>query len=242
MTLADELAAQRAAWETRPLLRKIYRDWFRLIETRLAGVPGPTIELGSGIGTLAEVVPRVERTDVEPTPWSERVVDAEALPYEDATVANLVLVDVFHHLPRPGRFLDEARRALAPGGRVVMLEPYCSPLSALGYRLHHERLELDASGFAEDPVTARSPMEANLAQTTLAFFRQTGELRRRWPELELAERRLLSLFLYPLSGGFSRRQLVPDRLYGPLAALERLLSPLAPLAAWRCLIVLARRP
>jgi SAM-dependent methyltransferase len=148
------------------------------------------------------------------------------------------MLDVYHHLRRPAAFLDEARRALAPGGRVVMLEPYCSPLSSLAYRLHHERLELDADGFAESDST--DPLDANLAQTTLAFYRQRDEYRRRWPELPLVEERLLSLLVYPLSGGFTRRPLLPAGLYRPLSALERVLSPLLPLAAFRCLVVLER--
>ena len=241
MSLAESLREHERAWNERPLLRRIYREWFELIASRLAQGPGPTIELGSGIGRLREAVPELVTTDVEPTPWADRVVDAAELPYGDGELSNIVMVDVFHHLPRPASFLDEARRTLAPGGRVVMLEPYCSPLSSLAYRLlHHEQLDLDGDAFAgwasEDPLA-----DANIAQPTLAFFRQLDELRRRWPELPVAERRLSTLFLYPLSGGFSKRRLVPTAAYRPLAALERALSPLLPLAAFRCLVVLERR-
>ena len=73
----------------------------------------------------------VVTTDVEPTPWADHVVDAERLPYGDGSLANLVLIDVFHHLADPAGFLDEASRTLAPGGRVVILDPYCSPVSTL---------------------------------------------------------------------------------------------------------------
>ena len=123
--LGRALEEHEAAWRQRPLLRRVYREWFELIGSRLATLPGPTVELGAGIGRLREVVPGVVPTDVEPTRWAEEVVDATRLPYADASVANLVLVDVFHHLPRPADFLDEARRALRSGGRVVLLEPYC---------------------------------------------------------------------------------------------------------------------
>lgn len=239
MSLTQTLREHERAWEARPLLRSIYRDWFELLASRLSRVPGPTIELGSGIGQLRDAVPDLVTTDVEATPWADRVVDAEALPYGDSELANIVMLDVYHHLPRPAAFLDEARRALAPGGRVVMLEPYCSPLSSLAYRLHHERLELDTDGFAESDST--DPLDANLAQTTLAFYRQRDEYDRRWPELPLVEERLLSLLVYPLSGGFTRRQLLPAAAYRPLSAAERVLSPLLPLAAFRCLVVLERR-
>ena len=179
MSLVDSLLEHERAWNQRPLLRRIYREWFALLTSRLSDVDGATIELGSGIGQLRAFVPELVTTDVEATPWAERVVDAEALPYEDGALANIVMLDVFHHLPRPAVFLDEATRALAIGGRVVMLEPYVSPLSAVAYRLHHERLELDADGFAESD--SPDPLDANLAQTTLAFFRQRGEYERRWP-------------------------------------------------------------
>ena len=45
-------------------LRRIYREWFALLASRLARVPGATVELGSGIGQLREFVPNLETTDV----------------------------------------------------------------------------------------------------------------------------------------------------------------------------------
>lgn len=239
MSLADELREHERAWNERPLLRRIYREWFDLLASRLARVEGTTLELGSGIGRLHEHVPGLVTSDVEPTPWADLVVDAAALPFGDGELANVVLLDVYHHLPRPAAFLDEARRTLAPGGRVVMLEPHVTPLSRLAYRLHHERLELDGDGFAESDST--DPLDANLAQTTLAFHRQRDEYARRWPELPLVEERPLSLLVYPLSGGFTRRPLLPAPLFRPLDALERALTPsLGRVAAFRCLLVLER--
>jgi SAM-dependent methyltransferase len=242
VSLAAELAHQREAWERKPFLRRLYAEWFELIRERLAAVPGPTVELGSGIGSFKEHVPDAVTTDVEPTPWAESVVDAESQPYEDGSVANLVLVDVFHHLPRPARFLDEARRVLAPGGRAVILDPYCSPLSNVAYRrFHHERADMSVQPFGEDPAVASAPLESNQARATLVFFRADEEYARRWPDLPIVDRRRLELLAYPLSGGFSKPQLVPDRLYGPVRTLERLLRPALPLAAFRCLVVLERR-
>jgi SAM-dependent methyltransferase len=237
--LVETLRDHERAWNERPLLRRIYRDWFALMASRLSDVPGPTVELGSGIGQLRAFVPNLVTSDVEQTPWADLVVDAESLPYADGELANVVMLDVFHHLPKPAAFLDEATRALGPGGRVVMVEPYVSPVSGLAYRLHHERLELDADGFAE--TESSDPLDANLAQTTLAFFRQRGDYDRRWPELPLVEEAFFSFALYPLSGGFTRRTLLPAAAYRPLSAAERAVAPLlGRLAAFRCLIVLER--
>lgn len=239
MELVETLRDHERAWNERPLLRRIYRDWFALMASRLSDVPGPAVELGAGLARFREVVPDVVETDVEETPWSDLVVDAESLPYADGELANIVMLDVFHHLPKPAAFLEEATRALAPGGRVVMVEPYVSPVSGVAYRLHHERLELDADGFAETDAT--DPLDANLAQSTLAFFRQRDEYARRWPALPVVEEAFFSFALYPLSGGFTRRPFLPAAAYRPLSAAERAVAPLlGRLAAFRCLIVLER--
>jgi SAM-dependent methyltransferase len=49
-----------------------------------------------------------------------RVGDAYALPVEDGKAAGYRADKVIHALADPGRALDEARRVLAPGGRVVL--------------------------------------------------------------------------------------------------------------------------
>ena len=240
--LVEQLRVQEEAWRSRPLVRRLYADWYRLVSERLASVPGATIELGSGISRFKEHFAEAIATDVEPTPWAADVVDAERLPFEAGSTANLVMIDVLHHLASPGRFLDEATRVLAPGGRVVILDPYCSPVSYWAYRrFHHERTDLRAAPFADDPAAGASPMEANQARATLVFFRHLAEFERRWPALGVVERRRLALLLYPLSGGFTRPELLPGALVPPVAALERLLAPLAPLLAFRCLVVLERR-
>jgi SAM-dependent methyltransferase len=242
VTLRETLDSQVEAWDERPLVRRLYGEWFEEIGRRLAQVPGETVELGAGIGKLKERFPFVVATDIEDTPWADRVVDAERLPYEDGSLANLVLVDVFHHLAHPAGFLDEARRTLAPGGRVVVLDPYCSPASTPAYRLfHEERTDLSAPAFEPEESIAADPLASNQARTTLVFFRHADEYARSWPDLPIVERRRLALVLYPLSGGFSGRRLVPDAAYRPLRAVERLLAPLAPLLAFRCLVVLERR-
>ena len=242
MDLGVALAEQERAWNERPLVRRQYGEWYRLIVEALAEVGRPTIELGSGIGKLREHKPDVVTTDIEPTPWADRVVDAEALPYSDGEVGNLVLLDVFHHLADPARFLDEACRVLAPGGRVVIVDPYCSPVSAPIYkRFHHERTDLDAPAFERDERTDAAPLESNQARATLIFYGGRDQYLARWPELPVVESRRFAFVLYPLTGGFTRPPLLPRALYAPLKTVERSLQPLSRLLAFRCLVVLERR-
>jgi SAM-dependent methyltransferase len=239
--LTRELDVQRRAWDERPLVRALYRDWYARMAALLADGDGPTVEIGAGIGTLKEVIPDVIATDVQATPWTDRVVDAQELPYANGELDNLVGVDVLHHLPRPLRFLQEARRTLRPGGRLVLLEPYGSAASTLSYRfLHHEDWDPRADPFADVAHSSDRPLDANGALPTLLFFRRADELRRRLPELEIVHRERLAVLAYPLSGGFTRRPLVPERATRRLLALERRLAPLAPALAFRCLVALQR--
>ena len=237
----ERLWAQRAAWDGRPLLRAIYAEWFERITQQLSRAEGPTIELGCGIGAYKAFRAETVATDVVATPWTDAVVDAQRLPYPDSSVANLVLIDVLHHLPRPGRFLAEAERALRPGGRVVMVEPYCSPISTPLYRIFHsERTDLRVDPFGEREQSDRDPFESNQALPTLIFWRHLERFRALHPRLEVVRRERFALIAYPLSGGFSGRQLVPHRLLAVLRLAERVSRPLAPLAAFRCLVTLEK--
>jgi SAM-dependent methyltransferase len=240
--LVATLREQEQAWKERPLVRRLYLEWYRALVERLSDVDGVSVELGSGIGRLREVAgTRVVLTDVEPTPWSDEAVDALQLPYADGSVANIVMLDVFHHLADPARFLDEAERALAAGGRLLLIEPYCSPISTPLYRrFHEERTDTAADPFAPDPEIAQAAFDSNQALPTLVFYRRLAELHRRWPALRLVERRRLAFLLYPLSGGFTRRPLLPPALYPAVRLIERALRPLAPLLAFRCLVVLEK--
>lgn len=241
MDLESALDKQERAWNERPLVRRQYADFYRRIVNRLSDVNGPTIELGSGIGKFKHFRSNAVTTDVEPTRWADAVVDAEQLPYADGTIANVVLLDVFHHLADPARFLDEAVRVLKPGGRVVLVDPYCSSLSTPVYRrFHHERTDLSAPPFEHDAQTGVAPLESNQARATLVFFKHRREYARRWPTLPLVGTERFALLVYPLTGGFTRPALLPDWLYMPLTLAERALQPAAPLLAFRCLVVLER--
>jgi hypothetical protein len=51
-----------------------------------------------------------------------------------------------------------------------------------------------------------------------------------------------SLFVYPLSGGFSGPKLLPRPLEKPAWLVEELLRPLAPLLATRLLVIIEKSP
>jgi SAM-dependent methyltransferase len=221
-TLA-RFAEHRQAWDRNPALRLLYERWYGRIREQLPA-RGPWVELGSGPGFARAFIPELQLTDVVQAPWHDRQVDAGDLPFGDGSLGALVLFDVLHHLPAPARFLAEAVRVLRPGGRLVLCEPYVSPLSFPVYRFfHEERLEMSADPLAETP--AGDPFDANQAIPTLLLERRPAELARRFPALRLLRLERLAGPSYPASGGFSRGPLLPMGLWRALLALEDRLPP-----------------
>ena len=92
-------------------------------------MPGPILEIGAGGGHSQSYIPDAISIDIQVVPWLDAVADAHALPFSDGIFSNIFMLDVMHHLSNPNSFLREAQRVLAPGGRIVMIEPEITPLS-----------------------------------------------------------------------------------------------------------------
>jgi SAM-dependent methyltransferase len=232
----------RAVWDAKPSLRAVYQDYYRRMAALLAP-GGPTVEVGAGSGNLGQAFGRVLATDVVASPWLDAVVDAQALPFAPGRVANLVGVDVLHHVEYPRLFLAEALRVLRPGGRVVLVEPAVTPVSRVVFALGHpEPVDMSADPLAEGrPNGGRHPMDSNQALPTLLAARHRARLEAELPGLRVVHREHLSLLAYPLSGGFRPWNLLPARLVEPVLAIERRLAPaLGRVAGFRLLLVLER--
>jgi SAM-dependent methyltransferase len=231
----------RRVWQEKPALRCIYHDYYRRIAASC--VAGPTLEVGGGRGELKGVLPDVIATDLLEAAGLDAVADAHRLPFGDAAFANLVMLDVLHHLAWPRRFLGEAARVVRAGGRVVLLEPAITPVSGVFYRLFHaERVDMRCDPLGDAPTSATGDaFDANQAVPTLLLTRHRGRLGRDFPSLRLVECRWLSYLAYPLSGGFQRWSLLPHWATPGLLRLEDRLEPvLGRLLAFRLLAVFER--
>ena len=241
----ERLNRRAEIWNKRPLVRDIYRGYHRLIRDSRSTIPGAAVELGAGHGSLADSWPGLITADVTPCPWLDCAVNACFLPFRNECLSNIVMLDVLHHLEEPRRFFSEAARTLAPGGRILMLEPYTSPISWIAWRyVHEEEVDLSVDPLKEGPRrgrdSAKDSWDANIAIPTLLFWRHLDAFRSRFPGLSVVRRERFDFLLYPLSGGFEQRRLVPSGLAGVVRACERFLTPLAWLLAFRCFIVIEK--
>ena len=241
--MSERLELHRRVWNEKRIIREAYVDWYKKVLKDRSAVGGATIEVGGGGGNLKHEMPDVVSTDIEFCPWLDVCCDAHALPFKGESVSNLVLVDVLHHLADPVGFLRDASSVLRRGGRILMVEPFPSPFSSVVYKLlHPEPFDMNADYFGKDPGSKKEPWDANQAIPYLLFFKHRKTLHAALDnDYRIIRRERISWALYPASGGFEHRALVPDFFIPLLRLFEYALSPLRMLIAFRCYIVLEKR-
>jgi SAM-dependent methyltransferase len=238
-----EIQANRLAWERKPQLRAVYRGFHELIASRLdRSVSGQIVELGSGMGSIREVIPDCVTTDLFPNPWLDRQENAYRLTFTDGSVSNLILFDVWHHLRYPSTALAEFRRVLAPGGRVIVFDPAISWTGRVIYGLfHHEPVAMGL------PITWDAP--AGFKPEDSDYFAAQGAATRIfWRRVEpgrlsswsLLEATPLPSFEYFATGGFSGPQLGGPGAFRLWKSLDRTLGRWPKLFAARLLVVLKK--
>lgn len=238
----DTLLEHRRIWAGKPVLADVYRPWFDRLLTPLARGAW-VLEVGAGPGFLAEHA-RATRPDlryvatdvVAASPSCHVAADALRLPFRSASLDAVVMLDVIHHLARPWEFLAEAARCLRPGGRLLAIEPWITPLSYPIYRLLHQ----EACTLGVDPrrpfgAGDKRPFDGDQAvpwkMVRTARARDWTDCGLTAPEVER-----LNGFAYLLSLGFRDGGLLPGPLVAPLQAADRALRPLAALFALRALM------
>jgi SAM-dependent methyltransferase len=240
----DEIQNNLALWNRKASLRKSYRIFHQLIANNLSPLStGTVVELGSGIGNIKEVIPHCMRTDLFQNPWLDCVQNAYALSFESASVSNLILFDVFHHLRYPGTAFEEFYRVLMPQGRVLIFEPRISLLGRVVFGLFHD-----------EPVAFRDPIEwmappswmpdqidyyAAQGNATRIFIR--GEFSEKLANWRINKTLQLSAISYVATGGYSKPSLYPNAAYPLMRIADRIADRIPFLFATRFLVVMEKR-
>lgn len=239
-----EIHANAERWRRKPLLQEVYRGFYLEIARELRrDLAGETVEIGSGIGNLKNVVPEALSTDLFPNPWLDRVENAYALSFADGSLANLILFDVWHHLKYPGTALAEFHRVLAPGGRLVIFDPAMGMLGRIVYgRFHHEPLGLrDEIHWWAPPDFSPAEMTYYAAQGNAQRVFFSDEWRAQLEYWRTVRRTLWAAIPYVASGGFRGPQLYPRSLLPVVRALDRAANCFPALFATRLLVALEKK-
>jgi SAM-dependent methyltransferase len=241
--LDQRQVVHRGVWERKPSIRLLYRDFHRRL---LDSCPeGRILDIGGGTAHIKDFRPDIVCADILSFPGIDVVADAHRLPFPNELFSGIVMLDVLHHLERPIEFLKEASRALKPRGHLAMIEPAMTPVARRFYdHFHDEPVDMGADPFADAAINPdRDPFDANQAIPTLLFATSAacGRVEKAIPSLRVRSVRWLSLFAYPLSGGFQNWSLVPAPLVRSMLAFEEKVPELVRRQiAFRMMVVIER--
>lgn len=240
-----EILLNSEHWEKKKLLQKVYYEFYELIKSKVDfSVEGNVVELGSGIGKIKDVMPNCITTDIFDNLWVDRVENAYKLTFDDNSVSNLILFDVFHHLEFLGNAFDEFHRVLNDNGRIIIFDPCMSALGLVSYGLlHHEPISISKEILIyannEKEVENRGYYAAQgNAYRIFQKQKKYGELLSKW---EVINYKKYSAISYLLSGGYSKPQLYPNSMYGFMKVIDSVCNLLPILYATRLLAVLKKR-
>jgi SAM-dependent methyltransferase len=240
---ADQIKSLRDNWDKKPVLRAVYAEFYGLIHKNLSQLSdGKVVELGSGIGAIKDIIPDCITTDMFQTQWNDRVENAYSLSYSDASLSDIILVDVFHHLKFPGTALKEFYRVLRPSGRVLVFEPCLSMLGLIVYGVfHHEPINLMKQINWEAPhseiLDSQKFYAAQGNASRIFLGKRYKEKLKAWNQIRIIK---LSALSYLATGGYRKPQLLPDKDFHVLKWFEDLFDNFPSLFATRVLVVLEK--
>ena len=215
----------------RPLVKRCYDDWYARLLRDADSAPqaGALLELGSGGSYLKDLRASVITSDVVDN-VAERVIDGRHLPFPDNSLQAIFLTHVFHHIPDVGKFLEEAERALVPGGVISMIEVAQTPFARLFFKyFHHEPYD---DGVKQWPFAQEDAMmDCNQALSWIVFVRDHDTFQKRFPQLTVERLAHIPWLTYFLSGGVTSPYLIPRFMNPFFIWLEKLAGPTAPVFA-----------
>lgn len=231
-------------WNRKPILRKIYNKFYKLISGHIDyNLSGKIVEIGSGIGNLKSVVPQAICTDIFNNPWIDRVENAYELTFGNNSISNLILFDVLHHLEYPGTALIEFKRVLNKGGRIIIFEPAMSFLGKIVYgAFHHEpaalkkEIKWEASSDFNPGSAGYYAAQGNASRI---FYKE--RYLKYLHDWSIIYRKRISSLAYVCSGGYGKPQLYPGFMMPLMDLFDKFFNLFPAFFAIRLLVVLQKK-
>ncbi|MBK8551334.1 MAG: hypothetical protein IPL53_09855 [Ignavibacteria bacterium] len=108
-------------------------------------------------------------------------------------------------------------------------------------KYHPEPFIFDTDYFSKNDLQNKDPWDSNQAIPYLIFFKHVKIFNEMFRDkLNIIKKEKLSFLLYPASGGFENKAMIPDALIPLFKGIEYIVSPFKDILAFRCFIVLEK--
>lgn len=241
----EELMEQDQIWHKKKLLRAIYKQFYLLINTyvKRKNLTGSVVEIGSGISKIKEIIADCVCTSPNETRFCDKIENAYNLSFENSSISNLILFDVFHHIRYPGDALDEFNRVLENSGRLIIFEPCMSVLGIIVYGLFHdEPIALTKTiTWKNDNKCGKDYQAYYAAQGNASRIfdnKNNSVISDEWNVITIKK---LSAISYIASGGYSMKQLYPTSFLPLMKYIDKVSDLFPILFATRMLVILEKK-
>ena len=186
------------------------------------------LEIGAGAGTSLEFLahPNIVHTDILQSLHPKIIgnVDAQSLPFMESQFNAVIGMDVLHHFQFPSKALNEVKRVLAPGGSLILVEPYVSLLSFLPYRIFHtEQTSMFQKRDLVEPLVGLLPEDGDQTIPRLLFCTKNGarKIQEIFPDTEYTIKvAYISVMSFFITGGINRPFRTPRKIVEGLVRFE----------------------
>ena len=122
------------------ILKNFYKDCYQIFKREIDNSSQLKIlEIGSGAGFIKEFIPNATTSEIIDLEDVDLKIDAEHLPFSNASLDVIILLNVIHHIPDSEKFLLECHRVLKSNGKILLIEPANTWFSRIIYKnFHHE--------------------------------------------------------------------------------------------------------
>lgn len=187
---------------SRPLVRDRITDFLRPYRTE-----GRVLDLGCGNSPYAPLFPNRMCLDLRRKPGAAVVGDAHQLPFAPGSFDLIISTEMLEHTVEPQRIVDEIRRVLRPGGRLLLTTRFIFPLHDVPgdyFRFTNYGLAHLFRDWSEATVTA----EATTLETMAVLLQRLAI------QAEFRSSRLIRLLLFLAARGVARLGWLVTRQYG----------------------------
>ena len=221
--------------------KEFYQTIIKLDEKYFNG-NGLRLEIGAGSSFFSTLYPEVISSDIKTGPFTEKVVDALAMPYDNNSLRAVYGINCFHHFDEPERFFRELIRVLQAGGGCILIDPYYGFVANKFYQALTDSETFDKKMVGWNSNITGAMQGANQALSYIVFKRDIAIFKKLFPELELIYTRPFNNYLrYLISGGLNFKPLLPYYFRNILKIKECLLIPFNNSLALHHVIVIRKK-